>query len=129
LSGSCRRERLKEADNPVNVKLADKLLASIGCDADFAVNGEEVVEKLKSGEYDLILMDCQMPVMDGYDSTRKIRKLKSDKAKIPIIAMTANAMESDRAKCLDAGMDDYIAKPMRKMDIVEKLAIWAPSKP
>jgi len=115
-------------DNPVNIKLAEKLLESLGCESDFAKNGKDAVEKFKTGEYDLILMDCQMPEMDGYEATRKIRGSDSAFKDIPIIAMTANAMESDRKECLDAGMDDYIAKPMRKGEIMEKLEKWREGK-
>jgi PAS domain S-box-containing protein len=115
-------------DNPVNVKLAEKLLKSLGCSPDFAGNGEEAVRKVESGSYDVVLMDCQMPEMDGYEATRRIRKLSGDAKDVSIVAMTANAMESDRKECLDAGMDDYIAKPMRKSELVAKLKKWRTGK-
>ena len=80
--------------------------------------------------FDLILMDCQMPKMDGYEATRQIRKGSAGKhnSKIPIIAMTANAMDGDREKCLEAGMDDYISKQVEPVDIITKLAKWISKK-
>ena len=130
--GARRFEGLKvlvAEDNQVNVKLAEKLLESLGCSADFAENGGEAVKKALAGKYDVILMDCQMPEMDGFEATRRIRRSRKAGVKdVPIIAMTANAMESDRKECLDAGMDDYIAKPMRKSEIVAKLEKWGKAR-
>jgi CheY-like chemotaxis protein len=106
-------------DNAVNQKVAVRQLEKLGyCGVDVAANGLEVVEALKRAQYDVVLMDCQMPELDGYDATRRIRQFSSvDKAAssaaVHIIAMTANAMDGDRELCLASGMDDYIAKPMR----------------
>ncbi len=101
-------------DNRVNQKVAIKVLRKIGYEADIANNGKEAVQILGDEPYDLVLMDCQMPEMDGYDATRCIRNDQkvAVNSSIPIIAMTANAMKGDKEKCLDAGMNDYISKPI-----------------
>ncbi len=118
-------------DNTVNQKVALAQLHSLGCSADAVANGEEVLSALQQIPYDLILMDCQMPEMDGYETTRAIRRQEKDdaqvcpwKAPIPIIAMTANAMQGDREKCIAAGMNDYIAKPVRLPELKAALARW-----
>jgi len=102
-------------DNPVNRKVAVKMLEKIGCEVELALNGREALNALDSGEFDLVFMDCQMPVLDGFDASRGIRAREQacSLPRIPIVAMTANAMEGDRERCLDAGMDDYIAKPVQ----------------
>ena len=99
-------------DNEVNCKFFTKLLQTKGLSCDVAVNGEEAVNACVYKSYDVIFMDCQMPVMDGYKATRKIREAEGEKKHTPIIAMTAYAMEGDREKCIEAGMDDYISKPI-----------------
>ncbi|MEM8867103.1 MAG: ATP-binding protein [Verrucomicrobiota bacterium] len=101
-------------DNAVNRQVAMRFLTRLGCDVDFAFNGAEAVEKLKVRSYDMVFMDCQMPVMDGYSATRAIRKghAGAHNRSIFISAMTANAMQGDRKKCLNAGMDAYISKPI-----------------
>lgn len=105
-------------DNPVNRKVACGFLKKLGFESDVAEDGKEALNCVKKATYGLILMDCQMPVMDGYEATRAIRQHLKGVA-LPIIAVTANAMEGDREKCLAAGMDDYIPKPLRK-DVLEK---------
>jgi len=112
-------------DNMVNRKLAEKMLASLGYKAVFALNGEEAVQSVKTENFDMVFMDCQMPVMDGYSATQAIRNLDTSKNSIPIIAMTANAMEGDREQCINAGMDDYISKPLKKSDIAEAIKKWS----
>lgn len=99
-------------DNPTNQKVASKMLERNGIVVDCAENGEIGLHMVKNYQYDLILMDLQMPVMDGYEATRCIKELDADRAKIPIIALTAAAMVGEREKCLAAGMDDYISKPV-----------------
>jgi len=104
-------------DNIVNQKVALMQLAKLGYKADVAANGNEVLEALGRIRYDVILMDCQMPEMDGFEATAQIRRLAEPIRNIRIIAMTANAMQEDRDRCIDAGMDDYIAKPVRIDDL------------
>ena len=119
------RERLLLAeDNAVNRKLALKLLERAGFTADVAVNGAEALAKIKQSEYDLVLMDCQMPEMDGYQASREIRALGGKCANLPILALTANAMVGDREKCLAAGMSDYLTKPLRQDDFFAALERW-----
>ncbi len=111
-------------DNLVNRKLATLILERIGCEVDIAINGVEGVEKFKTGSYAAIFMDCQMPVMDGYTATRTIRDIEKGDTHIPIIAVTANALRGDREKCLECGMDDYIAKPIVPSDLQEAVSQW-----
>jgi CheY-like chemotaxis protein len=111
-------------DNAVNQKLAIKLLEKMGYRADIAGNGLEVIAALKRQSYDIILMDVQMPEMDGLAATRQIRALWNDYERPFIIAMTANAMQGDREMCLDAGMDDYLSKPIRVAELQASLEHW-----
>ncbi|WP_282606997.1 PAS-domain containing protein [Pelagibius sp. Alg239-R121] len=115
-------------DNKINQLLAMTLLRKAGHEVDIAVNGKEGVEAVVAESYDVILMDMQMPEMDGLEATREIRKLADDRAKTPIIAMTANALASDQKLCIDAGMDDYLPKPIDPKALHEKLAVWGQSR-
>jgi len=112
-------------DNLVNQKVACKMLANIGCRVDIAANGLESLEMIGEADYDLILMDCQMPEMDGYEASKAIRAQEEEGKRIVIIAMTANAMEGDREKCIRAGMDDYLTKPVKPQVLVEMLRKWS----
>jgi PAS domain S-box-containing protein len=115
-------------DSLVNQKVAINQLQSLGYQADIAANGQEVLELFSQINYDIILMDCQMPILDGYSASRQIRALEAaagySDANVIIIALTANAMQEDRDRCLASGMDDYLSKPVRKEDLVKKLSHW-----
>ena len=115
-------------DNPVNQKVALAMLKKLGLNnVDVAVNGQEAVDKHAINQYAAVLMDCQMPVMSGYEATGLIRKREQENnsiRRLPIIAMTANAMKGDREKCIDAGMDDYITKPVKVENIQAMLSKW-----
>jgi two-component system sensor histidine kinase/response regulator len=113
-------------DNPVNSKVALLLLERLGYAVDVAVNGREVLELLQRASYRLVLMDCQMPEMDGYEATAIIREQEGGLHRIPIVAMTANAMSGDRERCIAAGMDDYLPKPIERARLAEILAKWVP---
>jgi len=108
-------------DNPINQKVTTMTLTKLGCDAHLAQDGAEAFEMVRARDYDLILMDIQMPGTDGYSATRMIRALAPPKNQVKIVAMTANAMRSDHDACLLAGMDDYIAKPVNREKFVEIL--------
>ena len=114
-------------DNPVNLMVAQRLLQVLGAECETAGNGQVAIEKIEAGNYDLVLMDCQMPVLDGYGATRRWREIEEERKldhRLPIIAMTANAMAGDRQKCLDAGMDDYLAKPVTRGDLERCIERW-----
>lgn len=113
-------------DNAINRKVAQALLGKLGYKADMVVNGREAVRALESTEYDLVLMDCLMPEMDGFEATAVIRDPDSKVLNhaVPVIAMTANAMMGDREECLEAGMDDYLAKPVKKEELAGVLRKW-----
>ena len=112
-------------DNLVNQKLTIMQLEKIGFEGEIVANGAEAVEKVKTGKYGIVLMDCQMPVMDGFEATRQIRKNETgSNTHIPIIAMTANAIMGDSEKCIETGMDDYMSKPIKNDVLYEKLNKW-----
>ncbi|HJP99029.1 MAG TPA: ATP-binding protein [Rhodanobacteraceae bacterium] len=113
-------------DHPVNQKVARKLLERLGLAVDVADNGEVALDRLRESPYAMILMDCQMPVLDGYSATRRLREIESDQGKprTPVIAMTAHAMSGDRERCLQAGMDDYLSKPLDRLLLEQTLARW-----
>ncbi len=124
--GDARRELLGTRvllaeDNPVNQRLVVRLLEKLGCRVDVTSNGEDVVARIGLAPYDVVLMDCQMPVVDGYEATALIRSLDSPAAHVPIIAVTAHAMQGDRERCLAAGMDGYLSKPIQPVALREAL--------
>ena len=111
-------------DTLVNQVVAAKMLGRCGYRARIAQNGLDALDALDSEDFALILMDCQMPKLDGYEATQEIRRREMGRTRIPIIAMTANSMQGERENCLKAGMDDYLAKPLRKQQLHEALARW-----
>jgi len=112
-------------DHPINQKLAATLLQKAGYLVDVVENGLQAIEAFKARPYHLILMDVQMPEMDGFEATRQIRAWEGEGAHIPIIALTAHAMKGDRERCLQAGMDDYLAKPLDPQEMLKKIEFWA----
>ncbi|AKK65503.1 histidine kinase [Xanthomonas oryzae pv. oryzicola] len=115
-------------DNPVNLLVAQKLLAVLGFEADTATDGEAALTRMESIRYDMVFMDCQMPVLDGYAATRRWRAMETESGgrPIPIVAMTANAMAGDRERCLAVGMDDYLSKPVAREQLDACLQRWLP---
>ncbi|MCK4224314.1 MAG: response regulator [candidate division Zixibacteria bacterium] len=123
-----RRIRILLAeDNPMNQKLAVALLKKAGFSVDAVENGRMVIEALDRTTYNLILMDVQMPKMDGFEATKAIRERKDEKKHTPIVAMTAHAMKGDRERCLNSGMDDYISKPIEPQELFDAIEKWTKS--
>jgi two-component system, sensor histidine kinase and response regulator len=111
-------------DNEVNQKVAVRLLEKLGYRVEVADNGQQAVEALQRSRYDAVLMDGQMPIVDGFEATRRIRALEDARRRTPIIAMTASAMKGDRERCLEAGMDDYVSKPVTLEAVAAALRRW-----
>jgi len=116
-------------DNEINIAVITTQLKMLGYQADIAKNGAEGLDRWKAGEYDIVLTDCHMPVMDGFQMTGKIRDAENSAstAKTPIIAITANAMQGEADRCIQAGMDDYLAKPVGLDELSEVLKKWTRS--
>ena len=112
-------------DNPVNQLVAKGMLAKLGCQVQLATQGAEALELLEQDEFDLVLMDCNMPVMDGYEASRRIRQ-SGRWPDLPIVALTANAMPEERERCRAAGMNDYLAKPFRREELLALVDHWVP---
>lgn len=117
-------------DNPVNQEVAREMLEFLGCNLEIAFNGKESIDMFALKNYDLILMDCQMPEMDGYEATSHIRKMELfrnyQNHRTPIIALTAHAMKGDRDVCIKSGMDDYLSKPFNLGELQSILKRWSP---
>ncbi|MBS1830319.1 MAG: response regulator [Acidobacteria bacterium] len=116
-------------DNLVNQKVAKALLEKLGCQVDVVANGREALDLWSQLPYDAIFMDCQMPEMDGFAATRAIRAREEASRHTPIIAVTANALKGDRQACLDAGMDDYVTKPIRLSELRATIDKYCPEGP
>ena len=114
-------------DNPVNQLVAKGMLSKLGCDVVVAAHGGDALSRLEQKTFDLVLMDCNMPVMDGYEATRLIRQ-RGRWPKLPIVALTANAMPEERERCRSAGMNDYLAKPFRREELAALIDVWVPHK-
>lgn len=111
-------------DNAINRKVAAAMLGRLGYDVDLAGDGAEAITSVSDQRYAAVLMDCQMPVMDGYQATAHIRRVEGPEEHIPIIALTASAMPSERARCLAVGMDDHLAKPVTCEALAMMLDQW-----
>ena len=116
-------------DSQVNVDVLVAMLEDLGVSVDLAMTGREAVDRFAGSRYDLVFMDCQMPIMDGYEATARIREMEAGTGShVPVIALTANALKGDREKALDAGMDDYLAKPFSQDDLARMIMTWAGSQ-
>lgn len=113
-------------DNPVNLAIATEMLEILGYAVDTAADGSEALAAAMANRYGLILMDCQMPKLDGYDATRQIRTSEQEREqhRVPIVALTGNAMQGDREQCLEAGMDDYLSKPFTMPQLAAVCSKW-----
>ena len=109
----------------MNQLVAKGMLGKLGCDVVIAAHGGEALSQLERSNFDLVLMDCNMPVMDGYEATRQIRQ-SGRWPQLPIVALTANAMSEERERCRTAGMNDYLAKPFRREELEALLDLWVP---
>jgi CheY-like chemotaxis protein len=115
-------------DNPVNLKVGQSYLHKMGYRPEMAANGREVLSALEQHPFDIVILDVQMPEMDGFEAAREIRSRYTEEKRPKIIAITGNAMEGDREKCLEAGMDDYISKPVRPKELEAALRRWGKPK-
>ncbi len=128
--GNAKNEKLSvnillAEDDPLSQEIITEMLESIGCKVDIVTNGKELLDSMNRASYNLVLMNCKMPEIDGLQATAEIRhREKLTGKRIPIIALTANAMSDYKQKCMDAGMDDYLSKPFSQEQLSEKLFRW-----
>jgi CheY-like chemotaxis protein len=117
-------------DHPVNQDVAAQMLRMLACEVGLVEDGKAALEALASGSYDIVLMDCNMPVMDGFEATGELRLREQDEGtpRIPVVALTANALQGDRERCLAAGMDDYLSKPFTARELSAILDRWLPER-
>lgn len=115
-------------DNTVNQRLVRRMLERLGCEVDVAGDGHEALRKAQPFTFDLILMDWRLPGMDGLETTRLLRQSQVADHQVPIVALTANAMHGDREQCLQAGMSDYLAKPIQMAGLAAVLERWVPDR-
>jgi signal transduction histidine kinase/DNA-binding response OmpR family regulator len=127
LGSEARARVLVAEDNVINQKVAVRMLEKLGCRVEVVANGLEAVSAVRVGRFDVVLMDCQMPEMDGFEATAAIRRGEAAGVRLPIVAMTANVMQGDRERCLAAGMDDYLAKPVTRASLAAVLDRWLPT--
>ena len=116
-------------DNLINQKVIERMVQRLGYPVALVANGREVIDALSRLSYALIFMDCQMPEIDGFEACREIRKREVGGQRVPIVAITANAMKGDRERCLAAGMDDYVSKPFKQDDLRAVIDRWISSAP
>jgi CheY-like chemotaxis protein len=128
VTGGDRGRILVVEDNTTNQMVATGLLVKLGYQPEVVCNGRQAVDAVRRNRYDAVLMDCNMPVMDGYEATLAIRVEEGDGRRVPIIAMTAGAMVGDRDRCLTVGMDDYVAKPVKLADLDRALSRWGAAR-
>lgn len=115
-------------DDPVSQKVATLTLRKLSCEVTVVGNGLEALELFEADRYDLILMDCRMPLMDGYETARRVRKKEGEGSRVPIFALTAHAFQEDKEKCLAAGMDHWLTKPLQRKQLVEAIRTFCPAK-
>ena len=128
-SAKARAHRVLIAeDHAVNQMVARRLVEKLGCETALVASGLEAVEAVANGDFSLVLMDCQMPEMDGFAATVEIRRRENGKGRLPIVAMTAHALKGDRERCISAGMDDYVAKPVNAEELAAVLKRWLPAR-
>lgn len=122
--GKNKPKILLAEDDPINQKVIVLMLELMDWEVVLAQNGRDVIDKYKESEYDVILMDCNMPIIDGYEASRIIRQIESTEKRTPIIAITGSVMQADKEACINAGMDDYLEKPVRRQTLYDCIQKW-----
>jgi CheY-like chemotaxis protein len=122
ISSSTESKVLLVEDDRINSMILQRMLTKLGMSVVQAHDGSEAMQKMREHEFDVVLMDCHMPIMDGLEATRRIRAGEAGNSEVPIVALTAAALDEDRRRCLDAGMDDFLSKPVRPDEILEVMS-------